>query len=383
MFASYNMTKRFEYTMLAQRYTAQYPVLSFVGIETSFWIVANFLLVCVMHLTSQMISETFMVPVTGRFAPLVWIAVTLGISYGVILGLINYYLDQKIFRKLALGKVIVLKTVTSLSALFLILTVLRYVFLDLLILPSLPSDAVIDRDRSWNSIFRLLAIYYFFMTLLISFINQVNKKFGPGVLLPLLLGRYRDPKEEERVFMFMDLKSSTTAAEQLGHLTYSAFIRDCFSDINEVLNGYRAQVYQYAGDEIIVTWPENEGIKNHFCIAFYFACLKKFQDRAEYYKSHYSILPSFKAGVHTGIVTTVEIGDIKRDLAYHGDTINTAARIRSACNDYNKNLIVSKALLDKVGVPSDLQIEQLGSILLKGKTTEVELFSLDYKSGIQ
>lgn len=93
------------------------------------------------------------------------------------------------------------------------------------------------------------------MSLIINFINQVNKKYGPGVLLPLPLGRYRTPREETRIFMFMDLKSSTATAEKLGHLRYSSFIRDCFSDINEVLFPFRAQVYQYVGDEIVVTWP--------------------------------------------------------------------------------------------------------------------------------
>jgi len=104
----------------------------------------------------------------------------------------------------------------------------------------------------------LLSKSFFFSTILISFINQVNKKYDPGILLPLLLGKYCEAKEEDRIFMFMDLKSSTATAERLGHLKYSAFIRDYFSDINDVLYRFRAQVYQYVGDEIVVTWPESE-----------------------------------------------------------------------------------------------------------------------------
>ena len=100
-----------------------------------------------------------------------------------------------------------------------------------------------------------MLIYNIAIELLITFINQVNKKYGPGVLLPILLGKYRSPKEEERVFLFMDLKSSTLIAETLGHLKYSAFIRDSFMDINSILSKYNAQVYQYVGDEIVITWP--------------------------------------------------------------------------------------------------------------------------------
>jgi adenylate cyclase len=233
-------------------------------------------------------------------------------------------------------------------------------------------------EEAWRLLFYLFVIYYFFMTLIINFINQVNKKYGPGILLPLLLGRYRTPKEEERIFIFMDLKSSTATAEELGHLKYSSFIRDCFADINSVLYLFRAQVYQYVGDEIVVTWPESEGIKNHHCIEFYFACKRQFADRSEYYKTTYGFLPDFKAGIHTGMVSTVEIGEVKRDIAYHGDTLNTAARIQSVCNEYKRSFIASKVLLDKVGSHPNMKTQALGEILLKGKASKVELVGVEW-----
>src|SRR4030095_9113636 len=150
--------------------------------------------------------------------------------------------------------------------------------------------------------------------------------------------------------MFMDLKSSTSMAEKLGHLKYSSFIRDCFMDINQVLSPFNAQVYQYVGDEIVLTWKVRDGLKDFSCIRFFFACEKQFVDKFEYYTKHYGVLPHFKAGLHLGEVTAVEIGEIKRDIAYHGDTLNTAARIRSVCNDFDKKLLASESLLEKIGV---------------------------------
>jgi adenylate cyclase len=373
------MAKKFEYTTLANRYTAKFPVLTYVGTQINFWIIANILLVTIANLQTQIISQSFEIPVAPRFGTMVLIAVVLGILYGAILGLTIYYLDKKIFRKKPLGKIILFKTFISVVVLILILSLLRYVFFDALISTSLGIPGATMNEESWRSLFFLLVIYYFFMTLVINFINQVNKKYGPGILIPLLLGRYRDPKEEDRIFLFMDLKSSTATAEELGHLRYSSFIRDCFSDINEVLYPFHAQVYQYVGDEIVVTWPESEGLKNHFCIRFYFACRIKFRDRSAYYTTTYGFLPDFKAGAHTGTVTTVEIGEFKRDIAYHGDTLNTAARIQSVCNEYNKSFLVSKFLLDKVGFHSDMQTQEIGMIQLKGKISKVELVSIDWK----
>lgn len=370
------MAKNFEYTTLAHRYTARFPLLTYVGTQANFWILANLLLIAIIGLHSRIISQALNIPLTGRFLPMLIMAVLLGIVYGVSLGLLGYYLESTVFRKVSLGKIILFKALGSLGLLTLLLWLLRFVFFDLFILPSLYIPGIRINEASWIYLFYLLLIYYFFMNLVISFINQVNKKYGPGVLLPLLLGRYRHPKEEERIFMFMDLKSSTATAEKLGHIRYSSFIRDCFADINGVLFAYRAQVYQYVGDEIVVTWPEREGLKNHFCIRFYFACKKQFEARAAHYMATYGFLPEFKAGLHTGKVTAVEIGEIKRDIAYHGDTLNTAARIQSVCNEYNKSLLVSEYLVNKLALHRGMKTEALGMIGLRGKAAKVGIVSV-------
>jgi len=57
---------------------------------------------------------------------------------------------------------------------------------------------------------------------------QVNDKYGPGVFRDFLLGKYFHPKREERIFMFMDLRSSTTIAEKLGEQRYFNFLKDIF-----------------------------------------------------------------------------------------------------------------------------------------------------------
>ena len=109
-------------------------------------------------------------------------------------------------------------------------------------------------------------------------------------------------------------------------------------DINHILNSFNAQVYQYVGDEIVLTWTVNDGLKSFSCIRFYFACEKKFMDRNKYYTDNYGSVPHFKAGLHMGRVTAVVIGEIKRDIAYHGDTLNTAARIISVWNDFGEKV---------------------------------------------
>ena len=78
--------------------------------------------------------------------------------------------------------------------------------------------------RVWQSILsstvsmQWLVSYFFWLLVVLGtlIVLQVNDKYGPGVFRDFLLGKYFHPKREERIFMFMDLRSSTTIAEKLG-----------------------------------------------------------------------------------------------------------------------------------------------------------------------
>lgn len=51
-----------------------------------------------------------------------------------------------------------------------------------------------------------------------------------------------------------------------------------------------------------------------------------------HYFGTYGRRPSFKSGLHAGGGIAVEIGGTKREIAYHGDTPNTAACIQGMSN---------------------------------------------------
>src|SRR5690606_13675778 len=97
----------------------------------------------------------------------------------------------------------------------------------------------------YNKIFWMVTAYFIIFSMLFSFIRLANDKFGKGTILKMLLGRYKNPREVDRIFMFLDMKSSTSHAEHLGHLKYSQLIQDCFFYLNKIINKYDADVYQY------------------------------------------------------------------------------------------------------------------------------------------
>jgi adenylate cyclase len=176
--------------------------------------------------------------------------------------------------------------------------------------------------------------------------------------------------------MFLDLKSSTTIAEKLGDMKYHNFLNDFFFDISSAIQESKGSIYQYVGDEVVVTWTKERGLKDANCINCFFRVAVAIHLNAERYERKYGVVPTFKAGYHFGSVISGEIGDMKREIVFHGDTVNTAARIRTECTAFKKDLLLSADLLHRLPKEDYLSPESIGRIRLRGKEEEIELFTI-------
>jgi adenylate cyclase len=347
----------------------------------NFWILAFLLLSAMIHFSSLSLAVSNDLPMQTSFIPPLIISFISGIFYGIVLGMIDIILEGGYFKRWPLGLVLLFRGLIYFIVIEVSLFIIRTFVWQLLIVPNFfGGESPFDNSLSWDYFFYMMLIFTPVMATLMSFINLMNQKFGPGVLIPMLFGKYKNPREEERIFMFMDLKSSTSHAEKLGHLKYSALIRDSFMDINQILTRHNAEVYQYVGDEIVVSWPVSEGMRGLACVEFYFSAQEQFNERYEYYIDNYGLVPQFKAGLHLGMVTAVEVGEVKRDIAYHGDTINTASRIQGVCNTYGKMFLVSDDIKDLPGLENAYSLQMLGDISLRGKESAVGVYSIEGKN---
>lgn len=222
---------------------------------------------------------------------------------------------------------------------------------------------ILEKLPSW--------LLIFFLTQLII---EIIEKYSPGIFFDVFLGKYVTPRIEKRIIMFIDLKDSTPIAEKLGTKDYFRFIRDFIYFMSIALIEYNGRIYQYVGDEIVVSWPYNQANTKR-CMDALIEARKILQKNGERFRRKYGIIPEFRVGIHAGEVTIGEIGLIKKDLAMSGDTMNTTARIRSACSELKQKFIVSKDFIDAVDLKK-WQSESLGIIDLKGKDKGIELFAL-------
>lgn len=205
---------------------------------------------------------------------------------------------------------------------------------------------------------------------------MVNDKYGPGVFADFLLGKYFRPKKERRVFMFIDIRSATTIAEKIGEERYFHFLKDFFNDITPAVIFTRGEIYQYVGDEVVVSWKEKRGLYKTNVLRCFFEMKKIIKERGHYYLSQYYTVPDFKVGIHLGNVMAGEVGLIKREIAFSGDTLNTAARIQSQCNDCDVDILASADYKNAMPyIPKEIKTRSLGHYELKGKSEDIELFT--------
>jgi class 3 adenylate cyclase len=59
--------------------------------------------------------------------------------------------------------------------------------------------------------------------------------------------------------------------------------------------------------------------------------------------------------------------------------VNTTSRIRSACHDANRKLLISETLFQKLTDSNEFQFEEMGGFQFKGKKEKINLLSVETK----
>ncbi len=210
----------------------------------------------------------------------------------------------------------------------------------------------------------------------------LNRKLGKNSLWNLITGKYHQAQRQERVFLFLDIKNSTAIAESMGELKFSEFLQDFYYDISDPIDRQGGEVYQYVGDEVVISWKIQEGFKHNHCVKAFLDAQAKITKFAAYYRDTYGIVPEFKGSLHAGAVIAAEVGKIKSEIAYHGDVLNTASRMLDLCRELKQDLLLSEKVT--LGLPPTELFHpvDLGDYNLRGKNQSVRLYGIKPFSGV-
>ena len=230
-----------------------------------------------------------------------------------------------------------------------------------------PGEHGIDRQ---DVQFSLAAAFVF------TFIYDMNRLLGQNVLLNFVTGRYHRPRVETRVFLFIDMEGSTGFAERLGPLAFHRLLNRFVVDLTEPIAAARGEIHSYVGDELIATWKLDEGIAQAHCVTACFAAMDRLARLAPEYVSEFGATPNFRAGLHCGPVVTGEMGSLKKEIVFLGDTVNTTARIQEMCRQTGDRVLASADLVDRLELPPGVAKRSLGGLRLRGKENDVALYAL-------
>lgn len=328
-------------------------------------------------------SVVFLIASDSVYRPL-WLVALLGIPTGLIASYFEMRFAPSFSRRISMAEMLLFRTIFY--ALLVTLMVLIYVALSIVVGPSekkflevLGSAEFQDRikgPRFWLSI-----VLYTLTSAMINFARQVRRIMGHGKTTKLFFGRFEKPKEENRLFMFLDLQSSVKISEDLGPVKFNRFKNDFFHDIVEPILETEGEIYQYVGDEVVITWEYGQGTKEANFARCFWDIFDIILVEKEKYMRRYNTYPIFRAGVAGGRVVTAAIGDLKKDIVYSGDPVNLAARLEGKAKDLNLPLLADRDVLTKyLGDSREFSIIDQGQFDMKGFNDQIKVVSVSRKA---
>ena len=220
-------------------------------------------------------------------------------------------------------------------------------------------------------------VFSFVAAFTVLFVVQISRLVGGRTLGNIIRGRYHRPRVEERFFLFIDIAGSTGIAERLGPESVHRFLNRIFVIAGDPIDDHHGEIYQYVGDEIVVTWTLAGGGRDARPLGCFFAIEAALDRAAPGFARDFGVTPGLRAALHAGQVIAGEVGDSKREIVYHGDPMNTASRIEQLTRDLGRRFIVSADALTRLVGVERYAIEDLGEQTLRGRAAPMRVFAVD------
>lgn len=214
------------------------------------------------------------------------------------------------------------------------------------------------------------------MSVLANAIFTIGSLLGFRMVGRLLTGRYVRPRRELRAFLLIDMKDSTGVAERLGAVRFHELLNDFFRDIAEAALECGAEIHKYVGDEAILTWPADRPTLDDDMLACPFMLRDYIAANSARYLRRFGVVPEFRAGMHCGEIVAGQIGDVRAELAYVGDTLNVAARLLEATKKVGRDVLVSSDLLARTTLPPGVVAEPLPTLSVRGREAALGIAAL-------
>jgi len=222
----------------------------------------------------------------------------------------------------------------------------------------------------------LLIVESALVTLLLVLLRHATQIVGERSFRDIMRGRYHRPRREERFFLFVDVVGSTPVAERLGPLAVHRYLDRVFRIASDPVDAHYGEIYQYVGDEIVVTWTLAEGRAEARPLACLFGIEAALAAAAPEFEREFGAVPKIRAALHAGEVVTGEIGGSRRAIVFHGDVMNTTSRIENLTRALGRSFLVSEDALKRLEGAARFAPEDLGPQELRGREAPMRVYAV-------
>lgn len=280
------------------------------------------------------------------------------ICIGLLMGIFHTLVYPKLIRTRNIFFTILLRITV-----FAVLTTL--IILIAFQLSGLPSAAWTSSSLPKGSGISVMVLMIL-MEILVGLVVTLRTNLGKNYFRNFIRNAYFTPLLEDRIFMFMDLKDSTLLVEKMGSIKFSRFIQDCFKDLSAAALDLGGEVYQFVGDEAVLSWQVSTKQCFNDALQMHFSLIERLEKKRKYYLIEHKHFPEFRSSIHSGVVSAALVGAYKKEIAYHGGVLNLCARLQKVCRDYEASIVISESFYKHLITDTAFVFLPIADIELKG-----------------
>ncbi len=184
-------------------------------------------------------------------------------------------------------------------------------------------------------------------------------------------------EKREMTVLFTDLWNFTTISEAYPPEFIFNHLNEYFEAMTKIIFKYGGTLDKYIGDAIVAFWGAPIYYEDHALRACLCALKMQFELQKLRIKWEAEGKPPLymRIGINTGEMIVGNLGGYGRfNYTVIGDSVNLGARLETANKEFNTDIIISEYTYNKV--KDFVKVRELGSIVVKGKTSAVKVYEL-------
>ena len=209
--------------------------------------------------------------------------------------------------------------------------------------------------------------------------STMSRYMDPGLADQLLEGGedVLGGRDTESTVLFSDVRGFTTLTEQLGAQGTVSLLNEYFTIMVDCISREGGMLDKFIGDAIMAGFgvPVSHGDDEDRAMRAAISMITELRDWNVDRTKAGLMNVDMGIGINTDSVVTGNIGSPKRmDYTMIGDGVNLAARLESACKQYQAKILISEHTQAKL--QGTYRLREIDLVVVKGKTKPVSIFEV-------